>query len=166
MAKPENKDLKALEAKAAAVGIAPEPETLANGATPEPPGVVDAAPAEPVVDEISDAELIPMIKGGMAAIGGILCKRANVSALDAGEVDLLADSGLRVIKVYGWHDKLNPKVAAWIGLIGALGAVLTNRQPLALPKPEKAKTEPDMDSEGVVEPEAESDIPPDGYDGA
>lgn len=115
-------EIDGLRAEAAAV----EPAPADAGAEPAP------ASEPPPFDR---AGMVAMIGQGVAAIGGIVCRRARVTPLEPGEVEAVASALANLAAVYDLGRNLDPRTAAWCGLGLALAGVAARRERLSAPEP-------------------------------
>jgi len=113
-------------------------------------------PVEPVSETVgvSDAGLTVVIGAGVGVIGKIICNRANVPGLQNDEINSITEFTVTLLQLYDLQT--NPKVAAWIGLGGAVAAaavprimIIQERQAAAQKETEKTV----VNSPGMEQPE-------------
>lgn len=96
-----------------------------------------AAAAAEVKPEAAGAplpDLKPVLYPAVAVIGRQVCERHRVSTLERDEVAALAEALANLADAYDFTVS-DPKVAAWLGLVSAAGAIMMNRRPLPPPQP-------------------------------
>lgn len=82
-----------------------------------------------------DKELQEAVAVAVAVAGNGLCAWRRVTPLEQGEVASLSVALLNLANAYGWLDKADPKIMAWVTLAGVGLAVAGNRRRLPDPEP-------------------------------